>query len=437
MASISTFDSLRIRDYRLLWLGQVNTSMGQWMDQVTRGWLIYQITGSPLQLGLVTATRGLPLLLFGILAGAFADRSGRKMQLIVAQVVNGFLNLFLALLVLTGYVEVWHIYLTAFLSGSVQAFQQPARQTLISDLVPENKLLNALALNSAALNSSRAIGPAVAGVVITFIGTGGSYMLQAVMYAVATIWTYQINIPARLETRDEQGRVREHLPFFRSVGEGLAFAGKEPNIRAQLLLGLGPLTFAMSYTALMPLIAVEVLDGNATLQETLLSFVGGGALIGALTVASMRQSNAYGLSVVLGAVAFCVSVLAFASSHWVWVSCALGFVLGLVQRGVHHAEPVAAADPDAEAPARPGDEHLPARSRAGAARRGRRRHARGALRRAGSDPRPRDHRARHRRAGRRDASADPEAPGTPRRASRTSRPCGRGEHRGTGRTRGA
>lgn len=329
MASISTFDSLRIRDYRLLWLGQVNTSMGQWMDQVTRGWLIYQITGSPLQLGLVTATRGLPLLLFGILAGAFADRSGRKMQLIVAQVVNGLLNLFLALLVLTGYVEVWHIYLTAFLSGSVQAFQQPARQTLISDLVPENKLLNALALNSAALNSSRAIGPAVAGVVITFIGTGGSYMLQAVMYAVATIWTYQINIPARLETRDEQGRVREHLPFFRSVGEGLAFAGKEPNIRAQLLLGLGPLTFAMSYTALMPLIAVEVLGGNATLQGTLLSFVGGGALIGALTVASMRQSNAYGLSVVLGAVAFCVSVLAFASSHWVWVSCALGFVLGL------------------------------------------------------------------------------------------------------------
>lgn len=330
MASLGTFDSLRIRGYRLLWLGQVHTSLGQWMDQVTRGWLIYQITGSPFQLGLVTATRGLPLLMFGILAGAFADRSGRKMQLIVAQVTNGFLNLVLAVLVLTGQVQEWHIYLTAFLSGTVQAFQQPARQTLISDLVPEHRLLNALALNSAALNGSRAIGPAIAGIVITAVDTGGSYLLQAVMYGVATIWTSQIRIPARAELRDAQGRIRERLPFLQSVGEGIAFAAKEPNVRAQLLLGLGPLTFAMSYTALMPLIAINVLHGNAALQGTLLSFIGAGALSGALVVATMRRSHAYGLSVVIGAVAFCVSVFAFASSHWVWLSCALGFVLGLV-----------------------------------------------------------------------------------------------------------
>ena len=131
MASLSTFDSLRVRDYRLLWLGQVSTSMGQWMDQFTRAWLIYEITGSAFQLGAVTAARGLPLLLFGIAAGAFADRSGRKMQLIVAQTVNAVLNFVLATLVLTGQVQEWHVYVSAFLAGSVQAFQQPARQTLI------------------------------------------------------------------------------------------------------------------------------------------------------------------------------------------------------------------------------------------------------------------------------------------------------------------
>ncbi|MEI6665515.1 MAG: MFS transporter [Chloroflexota bacterium] len=329
MASISTFDSLRIRDYRLLWLGQLSTSMGQWMDQVTRGWLIYQITGSGLQLGLVTATRGLPLLMFGILAGALADRSGRKIQLIVAQVTNGLLNLILAVLVLTGRVEVWHIYVTALLAGTVQAFQQPARQTLISDLVPESKLLNALALNSAALNSSRSIGPLAAGFLIAAVGTGGSYLVQAVMYAVATIWTHQIVVPQRFEQRDSHGRRRERLPFLQSVGEGLSFAAKEPNIRAQLLLGLGPLTFAMSYTSLMPLIAIEVLHGTSVLQGMLLTFIGIGALAGALVVATMRRTTGYGISVVLGATGFSLAVFAFGSSQWVWVSCILGFVLGL------------------------------------------------------------------------------------------------------------
>ena len=329
MAGISTFESLKVRDYRLLWLGQVSTSMGQWMDQFTRAWLIYEITGSPFQLGAVTAARGLPLLLFGILAGAFADRSGRKMQLVVAQVVNGILNFLLAVLVLTGQVQEWHVYVSAFLAGSVQAFQQPARQTLISDLVPEHKLLNALALNSAALNGSRMIGPGIAGLVIAAVGTGGSYMLQAFMYAFATIWTYQLRIPARVEQFDEQGMPLRRLPFVQSIGEGLAFVAKEPNIRAQLLLGLGPLTFAMSYTALMPLIAINVLHGQAALGGTLLSSIGIGALCGALVVASMNRSTGYGLSVVLGALAFSAALFAFASSTVVWLSLVLGVVLGL------------------------------------------------------------------------------------------------------------
>ena len=143
----------------------------------------------------------------------------------------------LAVLVLTGQVQEWHVYVSAFLAGSVQAFQQPARQTLISDLVPEHKLLNALALNSAALNGSRMVGPAIAGLVIAQIGTGGSYMLQAFMYAFATIWTYQLRIPARVEQFDEQGMPLRRLPFVQSIGEGLAFVAKEPNIRAQLQIG--------------------------------------------------------------------------------------------------------------------------------------------------------------------------------------------------------
>ncbi|MEZ4503896.1 MAG: MFS transporter [Dehalococcoidia bacterium] len=325
MRRIRTFDSLSIRDYRLLWLGQVSTSMGQWMDQVTRGWLIYQLTGSPTQLGLATASRGLPLLLFGAVAGALADRSGRKLQLVVAQVTNAALNVILATLVLAGLVEPWHVYLSGFLAGTVQAFQQPARQTLVSDIVGPEKLMNALALNSAALNASRAIGPAAAGAFIAVAGVSGSYYLQGAMYAIATIWTFQMRVPEAHLGAGE--RARES--FFSSIREGFRYVAAEGNIRTQMLIALGPLTFAMSYTSLMPVIARDVLGGDAATQGTLLSFIGVGALVGALTVASMRRSHAYGLSVVLGAAAFSTAVFLFSWSEWFWVSCALGFVVGL------------------------------------------------------------------------------------------------------------
>jgi len=162
---IRTFESLGLRDYRLLWLGQLSTTMGQWMDQTARSWLIYSITGSALQLGLMSAVRGIPLLVFGVAAGVVADRYGKKTQLVIAQVVNAILNLALATLILTNQVQIWHIYVTSFLAGTVQAFQQPARQVLINELSGEKHLLNAVALNSAAFNLSRSVGPALCGLI--------------------------------------------------------------------------------------------------------------------------------------------------------------------------------------------------------------------------------------------------------------------------------
>jgi MFS family permease len=176
-------------------LGQLSTSMGQWMDQVTRSWLIYVLTHSPLQLGLVSTVRGIPLIAFGAIAGAVADRHGRKAQLIIAQVVNALLNIILATLVLTGSVQPWHIYVTDFLTGTMQAFQQPARQVLINDLVGRGLLLNAIALNSAALNLSRSVGPALSGALIHALGVDMSYFIQAGLFALATVWTVQIRVP--------------------------------------------------------------------------------------------------------------------------------------------------------------------------------------------------------------------------------------------------
>jgi len=325
LSRIHTFDSLSIRDYRLLWLGQLDTSLGQWMDNISRGYLIYHITNSPLQLGLAAAMRGIPLFLFGIVAGALADRSGRKTQLIVAQVTNALLNLILATLVLTNRVQPWHVYLTGFLAGTVQAFQNPARQTLVSDLAGPRHLLNALALNSMALNSSRAVGPAFAGLLIATVGVHGSYYVQAVMYLFATMWTIQMRIPGR--SRESLRVARE--PLFQSIKAGFAYVTTNKNIRTQLILALGPLTLGMPFTNMMPIFARDVLHGGAQLQGFLLSAFGIGSLLGALIMASIPRRHAYALPAVIGAVVFSITVFFFGLSHWVWLSLACAFISGI------------------------------------------------------------------------------------------------------------
>jgi MFS family permease len=322
---VHTFASLRLRDYRLLWLGQVSTSMGQWMDQVTRGWLIYQLTGSALSLGLAAAMRGLPLLFFGIIAGAVADRSGRKAQLVIAQVTNALLNVLLATLVLTRQVHSWHVYVSAFVAGIVQAFQQPARQTLISDIVGVRNLMNALALNSMALNTARATGPAIAGLLITLVGVYGSYYIQAAMYVLATLWTVQMRVPARSPA--PLGARRE--PFLHSIAAGLTFVARERDIRTLLILALGPLTLGMPYTSLMPIFAIDVLHGDARLQGLLLTLIGIGSVSGALVVASMQRRSGYGRSVIVGALGFGVTLFGFAASETVTLSSLCALCLGV------------------------------------------------------------------------------------------------------------
>jgi MFS family permease len=325
LGRIHTFDSLRIRDYRLLWLGQLDTSLGQWMDSISRGYLIYHITSSPIQLGLAAAMRGIPLFLFGIVAGALADRSGRKTQLIVAQVTNAVLNVILATLVLTNRVQPWHVYVTGFLAGTVQAFQNPARQTLVSDVAGPRHLINALALNSMALNSSRAVGPAFAGLLIATVGVHGSYYVQAAMFLLATVWTIQMRIPER--SRESVRVARE--PLLQSIKDGFAYVRTNRNIRTQLILALGPLTLGMPFTNMMPIFARDVLHGGAQLQGFLLSAFGIGSLLGALVVASIPRRHAYALPAVIGAVVFSITLFFFGLSHWVWLSLACTFVCGV------------------------------------------------------------------------------------------------------------
>jgi MFS family permease len=325
---LGTFESLALRDFRLLWLGQLSTSLGQWMDQTARAWLVYDLTGSPLQLGLVGAIRGAPLLIFGVVAGVAADRYNRKIQLVVAQVVNAILNAILATLILTGHIQVWHIYVTGFLNGTVQAFQQPARQVLINDLVGEKHLMNAISLNSAVFNLCRGVGPAVCGIIIVAWGVDISYYIQAVLYAFATVWTLQINVPqtAAIAARRVASTGQS---IYSSAKEGFQYILQHRLILSMMILALAPVILGMPYTSLLPVFAIDVLHGNSVTQGLLLSMVGAGALLGALTVASLGRRQGSGKLLILGACGFGLSLVIFSQSPVLGMAMIFAFLAGM------------------------------------------------------------------------------------------------------------
>ena len=198
LLALRGFQALKHREYRLLCYGQTASSMGTWMDEVARGWLIYELTDSMAQLGLVRGVQAIPFLLLAPVAGSFADRHSRRNLLVLTQSVHALIFAVTALLVFTGEIRVWHIYTSSILVAFVQVFQQPARGAMISDTVPREYLTNALGMNSLVFNVARTIGPALAGGVIVLSGTGGAFAVQALFLFMAVMWTVAVSPAARL-----------------------------------------------------------------------------------------------------------------------------------------------------------------------------------------------------------------------------------------------
>jgi MFS family permease len=298
------------------------------MDQTARSWLIYSLTRSPFQLGLVSALRGIPLLAFGVVAGVIADRYDRKTQLVISQAFNFILNIALATLILTGRVQIWHVYVTGFLAGSVQAFQQPARQAMINDLTGEKYLLNAVALSSAAFHMSRSVGPALCGVVIQFFDVDVAYYAQAALYLLSTIWIAQIRVPeASIPAARDKGSASQS--FFNSAREGFAYIISHRLILGLMVLGLVPVLLGMPFMSLMPIFAVDVLHGDATTQGLLLTMAGVGAVVGALVIASMGHSQGNGKLLIGGVAGFGLSLVLFSQSPILWMAVIFISLVGL------------------------------------------------------------------------------------------------------------
>ncbi len=295
------------------------------MEQTARSWLVYSLTHSALQLGLVNAVQGIPLLFFGIIAGVFADRYGRKFQLIISRVTNVILNIVLATLIVTGRIEVWHIYVTGFLAGTVQAFQQPAAQVLVSDLVGPKHLLNAVSLNNAANNMSRIVGPAICAAIIPAFGVGISYYFEAAMYAMAAIWITQIRIPETTAHISQPADVPRQS-FIESLRQGFTYILAHKVILALMVLALAPMLLGGPYIALMPIFAVDIFHGNAGTQGLLLTVGGIGAITGALLVTSLglRHGN---IKLLIGmAAGYGLSLVLFSQSPVLWMAMIATFI---------------------------------------------------------------------------------------------------------------
>src|ERR1044071_2364257 len=256
------------------------------MDQVSRGWLIYELTDSTVQLGLVRGVQAIPILLLSPIAGSAADRYSRKTQILISQTIDGSMFALLAMLIITDQIQPWHVYVTAFGMAAVQTFQQPARAAIISDMVPTKNLTNAIGLNSIIFNVARSTGPALAGILIASFGTGGAYTAQAAFYLLATFWTLRLRAAAGALGAAHGSRAHD-VSFGRSIVEGWKFSWRNETVRTALVITMLASLFIVPFTTLLPVFARDLLGVGATGQGFLLTAMGIGALGSAVLIATL------------------------------------------------------------------------------------------------------------------------------------------------------
>lgn len=272
------FESLRIRNYRLFLTGQFVSFTGTWMAAVALAWLVLDLTGSGLAVGITLGLQFGPIVLLGMWAGTLADRSDKRTILIRTQSAMAVIAATLWLVTVAGAVEVWMLYTLTFLTGSMTAIDHPTRQSFVSEMVGAERVSNAVSLNSAVFNASRIIGPALAALIISTIGLEWTFLLNALSYTAVVVGLKRMDGSALLSP-ERQPRRRGQ------VIEGLRYAWSVPRLRYTLGLEAVVATFGLNFSVMLPLFARFVFDEGAGTLGVLTSMMAGGALLGALVVA--------------------------------------------------------------------------------------------------------------------------------------------------------
>ncbi len=316
------FAVLENRNFTLLWLGLIISNSGSWMQIVAQGWLVYKLTDSPFYLGLVGVSRAIPMIVLPPMGGVIADRLPRLKLLKVTQSMSFLLALPLGVLVSTHTVQIWHILALSFLSGAVNAFDQPTRQALLPDLVRREDLANAIALNSAAWQGSSTFGPTLAGLAVPVIGIAGAFYANAISFlAVVAALFMMRDVPER-----SAGAVNRGL--FQDLADGLRYVGATRMVLILILLSTVTSVFGRSYSQLLPVFAGGVLHKGSSALGFMMAAPGAGTLLGAGAVAWMRDIRHKGPVLFLGMAAFSASLVLFAVNRMFLPALFLLFLSG-------------------------------------------------------------------------------------------------------------
>lgn len=309
-ATRETFSSLRVRNYRLFFTGQLVSVTGTWMQWVAQSWLVLKLTGSGVALGTVTALQFVPSVIGGMWGGVVADRFDRRRILLVTQALAGALALVLGVLTATGTVRLWMVYLLAFLSGCVMIADVPARHAFVTEMVGTKDVANAVALNAAVFNAGRVVGPAIAAALIASAGLAWAFLLNGLSY-VAVI--------AGLAAMNTGALFREGLTerAASQIREGLRYAWRTPELRRAILLVSLVGTFGFNFTVVLPLIAQETFHGGAGTYGMLTSIMAGGSVAGSLLAA--RRGRPTSRLLLASTVGFSIFMLGAATAPWLWL----------------------------------------------------------------------------------------------------------------------
>jgi MFS family permease len=308
--------ALAHRNYRLFVAGQLVSLIGTWMQTVAQGWLVYRLTGSALQLGLVGFAAQIPVFVLSPAGGLIADRWPKRRVLILTQSAMMALAFLLAALTMTEAVRLWQVYCLALLLGIANAVDMPTRQSFVVEMVGKGDLGNAIALNSSMVNGARLVGPAVAGVLVAVLGEGWCFLLNGFSFLAVIAGLAAMRLPVAAVQAAVGGLAAR-------IVEGFGYVARTPPVRALLLL-LGCVSLlGMPYTVLGPVMAEEVLHGGPSAYGLLMSATGVGSLFGALALASRRGTGGLIYWAPAGAAGFGAALVLFSLSRALWLSVLL------------------------------------------------------------------------------------------------------------------
>ena len=318
----TSFRALQHRNYRLYWTGQLVSLVGTWMQSVAQGWLMHRLTSSALMLGFLGFAQFLPVLLLSLWAGVIVDSIDKRKLLLITQSAFLLQAALLATAVSTGIVKPWMVLALAFVFGTINAVDLPARQSFVVELAGREDMPNAIALNSAAFNTARLLGPAIAGVLLATVGEASCFWVNAVSYIAVIVSIWRIDVRTKPGIRFHAERALEHMK------EGVRYARNVRPVRNLLILLGTTAGLGFQYMILLPVYVREILKADAKVYGLLVSAFGLGSLLSAAWMTRSQDRWALRRNIFIGLLAAAIGMGTFAWSRTLPLSLAMGFLSG-------------------------------------------------------------------------------------------------------------